>query len=93
MIKHIVMIKLNDKKDMEQLLEVFYSFKENIAEVRSLVHNINCYERDTNYDVIFTVEFDNTTDLETYIYCDYHQNAVNNVVKPLCSSLVTIDYV
>lgn len=91
MIKHIVMIKLNDKNDTPKIIEIFNTFKTNISEVKNLEHKVNCYDRETNYDLIFSIEFDNALDLETYINCEFHLNAVK-VVRPLCASLVAIDF-
>jgi hypothetical protein len=83
MIRHVVMIKLLEEADdaskeenavliKKVLMELPYS----IAEIKYYDVGVNIIQSDRAYDLVIISEFDNLTDLDSYIRHPEHQKAV-----------------
>lgn len=91
MINHIVMIKTENKDNIRKVVEKFELLDEVMPEIQRIDINYNCYERETNFDVMFVLAFNNVDDLAQYISSEVHVDIANNQIKPLVTNLVAID--
>lgn len=96
MIKHLVMVKLDQKDNQgltDDIITGFQRLEDQIDVVQSIDVEKNAYiKRESNFDLLFTVTLDDIEDLESYLYDDDHVNFAQTVLVPNTQSISTFDY-
>jgi hypothetical protein len=91
MIKHIVMFKLKNKKNIEKVLDALKTLEGSIDVLQSAEIGTNFNESDRNYDIVLITEFKDRNTLKTYETHPKHLPVVETV-RSLCSGSVVVDY-
>ncbi|MDP1795574.1 MAG: Dabb family protein [Acidimicrobiales bacterium] len=91
MIRHIVLLKLNDKGDAESAVAQVRGMDGRIETLRSLEAGVNVVESDRAYDVAVHTTFDDLAGLKVYADHEVHQPVIV-WMRAHCSSIVAIDY-
>lgn len=93
--KHIVLIKLNDKCDFEEVfdnaLRLSKTIKNNNDFILSSSFKKNIIERDGNYDLILSVEIKDISFFQEYLNCKEHKS-FSSYLKPYVLNKVKIDF-
>jgi hypothetical protein len=96
MVKHIVMWKIKDgfNKDeiYEQIKEKVLSLKEFIPEIKHIEVGRNITASINAYDVVLYSEFDSKEDLDTYLVHPEHVK-VADFIKTVISDRKVVDYI
>ncbi len=84
MIKHVVMYKLKNEADADEMIRRFLSMRGKIEVLKSLYAGKNEVESARAYDVALICEFDSLADLEIYASHPVHipvKEYVHSVIK------------
>lgn len=96
MIRHLVMVKLDQKNNQDLTDEIvtgFQRLKDRIDVVRLIDVERNAYiKRESNFDLLFTVTLDSIEDLESYLYDEEHINFAQTILVPNTQLISTFDY-
>jgi len=96
MVKHIVMWKIKDgfNKDeiYEQIKEKVLSLKEFIPEIKHIEVGRNITSSINAYDVVLYSEFDSKEDMDTYLVHPEHVK-VADFIKTVISDRKVVDYI
>ena len=90
-IRHIVLLKLNDKADADEAVGQLRGMDGRIESLRSLEAGSNVVESDRAYDVAVQTTFDDLAGLKVYADHEVHQPVIA-WIRAHCSSIVAIDY-
>ncbi len=91
MVKHIVLYKLKDKANADQLIVWFKSMIGKIDVLKSLTAGKNVIESDRSYDVALVCEFDSIEDLNIYAEHPVHL-PVKAYVKTVVTESHSVDF-
>ncbi|MGL4337897.1 MAG: Dabb family protein [Turicibacter sp.] len=98
MIKHVVMWKIKDtisQTRVESMIKIKDELENLNGKIDGLIHievGIDFLKSDNSYDVILVSEFTNKVALEQYQVHPLHVRVANEIVKPVSSSRVVVDY-
>lgn len=92
MVKHIVLYKLKDKGDADEMIRRFLSMRGKIEVLRSLEAGKNFLPSDRAYDVALVCEFDNEHDLDIYASHPVHL-PVKEYVHSVIAKAHSVDFV
>lgn len=95
MITHIVIFKLANTttENIKSVRDKLLSMDGKILQLRHLEAGIDVVRSERSYDVALITKFDSLEDLQSYQIHPYHTGEVIPLMKSLCSSIVTVDYV
>jgi hypothetical protein len=95
MITHIVLFKLANPTtgNITAVRDKLLSMDGKILQLRHLEAGIDVIRSERSYDVALVTKFDSLEDLQSYQVHPYHTGEVIPLMKSLCSSIVTVDYV
>ena len=91
MVKHIVLYKLKDKKDADEMIERFLSMKGKIDVLRELNAGKNILPSQRAYDVALVCDFDNAHDLDVYASHPVHL-PVKAFVQSVIAEAHSVDF-
>jgi len=93
MIKHVVMLKLNDpaSENLDRIVNELKALKEKIEVLQFLEVGLDFKRSPRSYDIILNTHFADKHALETYRLHPDHQ-PVLETIRALCSSTVVVDY-
>ncbi len=92
MFEHILLLKLENSKNFDLLKKGFEELKIAIKQIVDLEFKVNCYKRETNFDVFVKITFKRKSDFENYLVNEHHVEFVENYVDKLVDKKVAIDY-
>ena len=97
MLKHIVMIKLEQaeesvlKERSDKLIAMLHALKESIPALYKMEVGANISTRPSAYDIVLISEFKNEDDLNTYRIHPKHQDVLT-YMKQIISDAKVVDY-
>ncbi len=92
MIKHIVGIKLNDYERLTELEKEFKGLANHISEIKEISSEKNVYlERETNYDIMFSVMFNTIEEMAAYLIHPVHVEFGKKLKGEYAEKIMTID--
>ncbi len=92
MIEHIVSFKLNNKKDFQTVGDKFAELAKGVDVIVEYDYQANVYlKRESNYDAILKVYFNNEADLETYLFDENHMQFATDMKANYWKEVITID--
>lgn len=92
MVKHIVMYKLKNKADADEMIKRFLSMRGKIEVLRSLYAGKNEVESARAYDVALVCEFDSLKDLDIYASHPVHV-PVKEYVHSIIEKAHSVDFI
>ncbi len=92
MVKHIVLYKLKNKGDADEMIERFLSMRGKIDVLKSLNAGKNIVSSGRAYDVALVCEFENEHDLEVYASHPVHL-PVKEYVHSVIAEAHSVDFV
>ena len=92
MVKHVVMYKLKDKGNADEMIRRFKSMRGKIEVLRSLYAGKNEVESGRAYDVALICEFDSLADLDVYANHPVHL-PVKAYVQSVIEKAHSVDFV
>lgn len=92
MVKHIVMYKLKNKADADEMIKRFLSMRGKIEVLKSLYAGKNEVESARSYDVALVCEFDSLKDLDIYASHPVHV-PVKEYVHSVIEKAHSVDFI
>ncbi len=92
MVKHVVMYKLKNKADADEMIKRFLSMRGKIDVLKSLYAGKNEVESARAYDVALICEFDSLEDLQVYADHPVHL-PVKEYVHSVIEKAHSVDFV
>lgn len=92
MVKHVVMYKLKDISDADEMVSKFLSMRGKIEVLKSLSAGKNQLTSERAYDVALICEFDSLEDLEIYANHPVHA-PIKRYVQSVIKEAHSVDFV
>lgn len=95
MIQHIVMFSFRADATPQartELLAEYPGFPKRFPAMRNFTIGPNISERDKTFEYAFTVQFDNETDLKSYLNSEEHERHVVERFRPLIERRAIVSY-
>jgi len=91
MIKHIVMLRLNQEEGKEQIKLALEALPDKIPEIKSLEVGLDVSSSNASYDLVLVTTFENIDALDTYRVHPEHKKVVA-IINEVCSERAIVDY-
>lgn len=91
MLTHVVLFRLNDGADAQEVVARLRSLEGKVPAIRALEAGVNQVESDRSYDVGLIVHVDDLAALEAYQVDPYHQEVVA-FIKSVATQSVAADF-
>ncbi|OON97210.1 MAG: hypothetical protein ATN32_05770 [Candidatus Epulonipiscium fishelsonii] len=92
MLKHVVFVKVKDKKDLLKLKDLFLSMKENIPLIKEIEVGINNRQMPVSFDICLEIYVNSVEDLDAYISHPYHAKTVMDYLNSVKTEVAVVDY-
>ena len=95
MVEHLVIFKFNENANNSNKINMVNSLtalKNEISEIKEISCGENFTERSQGFGFGLRVLFESESDLNIYLEHPAHVKVVNEVIKPIISDLLVIDY-
>ena len=92
MIKHIVILKLNENSPFEEIKRKIIQLKNYIPEIIEIEVGIDINFDQNPSDISIIAIFKNIKDLEIYANHPKHLEVINNYIKPHLKKRCVVDY-
>ena len=96
MIEHLVLFKFKEsttEDSKNNMLEKLLNLKNEIKEIREISCGENFTDRSKGFEFGLRVLFDSKDDLNTYAVHPAHVAVVEEIIKPIISDIIALDYV
>ena len=95
MIEHLVLFKFKDNTEKHckiDMLNKLNELKSHISEIKEISCGENFTNRSQGYGFGLRVLFESEEDLESYLVHPAHVRVVDEVIKPIITDLLVLDY-
>ena len=92
MIKHVVILKLNENSPFEEIKEKIINLKKYIPQIIKIEVGIDIRFDKNPSDICIIATFKNKIDLEIYANHPKHLEIIKNHIKPYLKERCVIDY-
>jgi len=92
MIKHVVILKLNENSPFEEIKEEIINLKHHIPQIIDIQAGIDIKFDKNPSDICIIATFKNEKDLEIYANHTKHLEVIKNYIKPYLKERCVVDY-
>ncbi len=92
MIRHVVILKLDEKANLEKIKKEILNLKNEIKEIIHIEVGIDIKFDPTSSDLCIIADFNDIKDLEIYANHPKHLEVIKNSIKPFLIERRVVDY-